>query len=113
MTIQRRTLLGATVAGPAILSSGVASAQARGPIRIAMAGPLTGANATFGAQIREGVNQAVIDFNAAGGVLGQQLAMETGDDACDPRQAVSVANQLAGRQLRSAHQSDPEWLPPG
>ncbi|MCR0984367.1 branched-chain amino acid ABC transporter substrate-binding protein [Roseomonas populi] len=100
MTIQRRTLLGATLAAPAVLPAGGAMAQARGPIRIAMAGPLTGANATFGAQMREGVTQAVTDLNAAGGVLGQQLAMETGDDACDPRQAVSVANQLAGRQVR-------------
>ncbi|SHK28497.1 branched-chain amino acid transport system substrate-binding protein [Roseomonas rosea] len=99
MTIQRRTLLGATVAAPTILTAGAALAQAR-TIRIAMAGPLTGANATFGAQMREGATQLVTDLNAAGGVLGQQLVLETGDDACDPRQAVSVANQLAGRQVR-------------
>ena len=49
MTIQRRTFLGATIAAPAILSAGTAFAQGRGgPIRIGMAGPLTGANATFG-----------------------------------------------------------------
>ncbi|WP_043828861.1 branched-chain amino acid ABC transporter substrate-binding protein [Muricoccus aerilatus] len=101
MTIQRRTLLGASIATPALLSAGGAMAQARGPIRIAVAGPLTGANATFGAQMREGATQAVTDLNAAGGVLGQQLVLETGDDACDPRQAVSVANQLAGRQVRA------------
>ena len=101
MTIQRRTLLGATVATPAILSTGDASAQARGPIRIAVAGPMTGANATFGAQMKEGATQAITDINAAGGVLGQQLVLEQGDDACDPRQAVSVANQLAGRQVRA------------
>jgi branched-chain amino acid transport system substrate-binding protein len=100
MTIQRRTLLGATIATPAILSAGGAMAQAR-TIRIAAAGPMTGANATFGAQMREGVTQAVTDLNAAGGVLGQQLVMEVGDDACDPRQAVSVANQLSGRQVKA------------
>lgn len=99
MTIQRRTLLGATIATPAILSAGGVMAQAR-ITRVAVAGPMTGANATFGAQMREGVTQAVTDLNAAGGVLGQQLALEVGDDACDPRQAVSVANQLSGRQVR-------------
>ncbi|WP_458093495.1 branched-chain amino acid ABC transporter substrate-binding protein [Roseomonas sp. WA12] len=99
MTIQRRTLLGATIASPAILSAGGAMAQAR-VTRIAVAGPMTGANASFGAQMREGVTQAMTDINAAGGVLGQQLALEVGDDACDPRQAVSVANQLSGRQVR-------------
>jgi branched-chain amino acid transport system substrate-binding protein len=71
-----------------------------GPIRIATAGPMTGQYAAFGTQMRVGAEQAVADLNAAGGVLGRQLALEIGDDACDPRQAVSVANQLAGRGVR-------------
>src|SRR3546814_8074966 len=37
------------------------------------------------------------DFNAAGGVLGKQLVLEVGDDACDPKQAVAVANDLASK----------------
>ena len=64
-------------------------------IVIAAAGPMTGAYATFGEQFRHGAEKAVADINAAGGVLGQQLVLELGDDACDPRQAVSVANDLA------------------
>jgi len=64
-------------------------------IAIAAAGPMTGAYATFGEQFRHGAEKAVADINAAGGVLGQQLVLEMGDDACDPRQAVSVANDLA------------------
>ena len=35
------------------------------------------------------------DINRAGGVLGQKLVLSVGDDACDPRQAVSVANGFA------------------
>ncbi|WP_426958505.1 branched-chain amino acid ABC transporter substrate-binding protein [Muricoccus radiodurans] len=100
MTLQRRTLLGATLAAPVILRAGGAFAQAR-TVRVAVAGPITGSNATFGAQMRIGAEQATADLNAAGGVLGQQIALEVGDDACDPRQAVSVANQLAGRQVRA------------
>ena len=46
-----------------------------------------------------GAQQAVADLNAAGGVLGRQIVLEVGDDACDPRQAVSVANQMAGRKV--------------
>jgi branched-chain amino acid transport system substrate-binding protein len=60
---------------------------------------MTGQYAAFGGQMRAGAEQAVTDLNAAGGVLGRQLALEVGDDACDPRQAVSVANQLAGRRV--------------
>jgi branched-chain amino acid transport system substrate-binding protein len=65
-------------------------------IKIAVVGPMTGAQATFGAQMKEGVVQAVADFNAAGGVLGKKIALEIGDDACDPKQAVNVANKMVG-----------------
>ncbi len=96
--IERRLFLGAALAGAV---AGTARAQGgSGPIRIATAGPMTGQYAAFGAQMRAGAEQAVADINAAGGVLGRQLALEIGDDACDPRQAVSVANQLASRGVR-------------
>ena len=58
---------------------------------------MTGQYASFGAQMKAGAEQAVADINAAGGVLGQKLVLEVGDDACDPKQAVAVANQLAGK----------------
>lgn len=64
-------------------------------IKIGLAGPITGANAVFGEQMRTGAAQAVADLNARGGILGQRLVLRIGDDACDPRQAVSVANLLA------------------
>lgn len=66
-------------------------------IRIATAGPMTGQYATFGAQMKAGAEMAVEHINAAGGVNGEQLVLEIGDDACDPRQAVNVANQFAGQ----------------
>ena len=89
----RRTLLGAAVS--VALACFLPAAQAQ--IRIATAGPMTGQYAAFGQQMREGADQAVADLNKAGGVLGQQLTLDVGDDACDPRQAVSVANDLAAR----------------
>jgi len=64
---------------------------------IGVAGPMTGSYAAFGEQFRRGAEKAVADINAAGGVLGRQLRLEIGDDACDPRQAVSVANDLIAR----------------
>ncbi len=73
---------------------GFGVAVARADVVIAVAGPMTGSEAAFGEQMRAGAEMAVRDLNAAGGVLGQQLSLRTGDDACDPRQAVSVANQL-------------------
>ena len=83
------------------LSFGVAlsTAAAHADITIAAAGPMTGQLATFGAQLKAGAEQAVADINAAGGVNGQKLILEIGDDACDPKQAVAVANQLAGKKV--------------
>ncbi len=85
-------LLASTVLLPLAIA-----APARAQIQIASAGPLTGSNATFGAQMKEGAEQAVADINAHGGVLGKKLVLTEGDDACDPKQAVSVANQLADK----------------
>ena len=76
--------------------TGVAQAQ----IKVATAGPMTGQYAAFGAQMRVGAEQAVADINKAGGVLGQKLELVVGDDACDPRQAVSVANQFASEAVK-------------
>ena len=66
-------------------------------IVIAVAGPMTGQYAAFGEQMRRGAERAVADINAKGGINGRKLRLEVGDDACDPKQAVSVANQLASR----------------
>lgn len=72
----------------------------RADVSIATVGPMTGSDAAFGAQMRAGFEQAVADLNAAGGVLGQKLVPEVGDDACDAKQAVAVANQMAGKGVK-------------
>jgi branched-chain amino acid transport system substrate-binding protein len=66
-------------------------------IIIAVAGPMTGQYSAIGEQMRRGAEQAVADINAKGGVGGHKLRLEIGDDSCDPKQAVSVANQFASR----------------
>ncbi|WP_185983042.1 branched-chain amino acid ABC transporter substrate-binding protein [Aureimonas mangrovi] len=71
------------------------SGAALADITIGVAGPITGQYATFGEQFRTGAEQAVEDINEAGGVNGEMLRISIGDDACDPRQAVAVANQFA------------------
>jgi branched-chain amino acid transport system substrate-binding protein len=75
------------------LTAGAAQAE----IVIATAGPITGQYAVFGDQMKRGAEMAVKDINAKGGVLGEQLTLEVGDDACDPKQAVAVANQFVNK----------------
>ncbi|NRC56827.1 branched-chain amino acid ABC transporter substrate-binding protein [Mesorhizobium sediminum] len=72
------------------------STPALAEILIGTAGPMTGQYAAFGEQMKAGAEQAVEDINAAGGVNGEMLKLFVGDDACDPKQAVAVANQAAG-----------------
>lgn len=72
-----------------------AGATAKADIKIAVSGPMTGQYATFGEQMKNGAEMAVADINAAGGVLGQKLQLFIEDDACDPKQAVAVANKAA------------------
>ncbi|MEO1329345.1 MAG: branched-chain amino acid ABC transporter substrate-binding protein [Pseudomonadota bacterium] len=80
----------------AFAAASALSSAALAQIKIATAGPMTGQYAAFGEQMRIGAEAAVADINAAGGVLGQQLELSIGDDACDPKQAVAVANNFVG-----------------
>ncbi len=92
--MKRRPLL---LAAPALIGLGANARAQSGELRIAMVGPLTGDQATIGEQMRRGAEMAVADLNARGGVVGRRLALALEDDACDPRQAVSVASRVAGR----------------
>ncbi|KPK07993.1 MAG: ABC transporter [Betaproteobacteria bacterium SG8_39] len=78
--------------------AGCASA-AWADIVIATAGPMTGQYASFGEQMRRGAELAVADLNAKGGVMGQKLVLKIGDDACDPKQAVAVANKFVSEKV--------------
>ena len=88
---------------PLLAAAAVAAALSVSPVKAAdtitvgMAGPITGDLAEFGAQLKRGAEQAVADINKAGGVLGKQLKLEEGDDACDPKQAPIVANDLVSK----------------
>ncbi len=72
-----------------------ATTYAQAEIKLAVGGPITGGSAAFGAQLKNGVEQAVADINAAGGILGQKLVVSIGDDRADPKEGVSVANKFA------------------
>ena len=107
----RRSQLGgtnATIAGllialaAAVTMTGCGGGDEDNTTPIAIVGPITGQYASFGAQMKNGGEMAVADINAAGGVLGKKLDLSTGDDACDPKQAVAVANQMTGARASSS-----------
>ena len=88
--MMKTTTLGLAL-GFAIAAAGAANAQ----VKFGVQGPITGPNAAFGAQLKNGAQQAVDDINAAGGINGQKLTIQFGDDVSDPKQGVSVANKFS------------------
>jgi len=69
-------------------------------LQIGVGGPMTGPDAVFGQQLRNGVDQALEDMNAKGGILGKKLKLAIGDDAADPKQGVSVANRFVSDGIK-------------
>jgi branched-chain amino acid transport system substrate-binding protein len=92
----KKRLLASIALGFGLALSGAAHAQ----IKLGIGGPITGPNASFGAQLKNGAEQAIEDINAAGGVLGQKIQASVGDDVSDPKQGVSVANKFAGEGVK-------------
>ncbi|MCX2722257.1 branched-chain amino acid ABC transporter substrate-binding protein [Roseibium salinum] len=87
-------------ASAAVLVSCILPGAASAEIPIAVAGPMKGQFAEFGAQMQAGAEQAIADINAAGGVNGEPLVLEIADDNCDAETARAVANQLVGKGVR-------------
>jgi branched-chain amino acid transport system substrate-binding protein len=82
--------------GASLALSSAALAQ---DITIAVAGPMTGGESAFGRQMKNGAEMAVADLNAAGGLLGKKLVLDVEDDACDPKQARSVAEKIGSAKI--------------
>jgi branched-chain amino acid transport system substrate-binding protein len=68
-------------------------------IAVGVAGPMSGAFAVLGAQVRAGAEAAIADVNTAGGVLGQHLVLVVADDACDAKQAITAAGELTAKKV--------------
>ncbi|PYE89944.1 branched-chain amino acid ABC transporter substrate-binding protein [Phyllobacterium leguminum] len=69
---------------------------AHADITIGLIAPLTGPVAAYGIQVKNGTEAAVEAINKAGGIKGEKIVLKLMDDAGEPKQAVSVANQLVG-----------------
>ena len=85
----------------AMAMAGVASySVAADTIKIALAGPVTGAVAQYGEMQFIGAKMAIEQINKAGGVNGAMLEGVVYDDACDPKQAVAVANKIVNDEVQ-------------
>ncbi|WP_232554218.1 branched-chain amino acid ABC transporter substrate-binding protein [Klebsiella michiganensis] len=92
MNMKGKALLAGCIA---LIMSGAAMAE---DIKVAVVGAMSGPVAQYGDQEFTGAEQAIADINAKGGIKGgikgNKLQMVKYDDACDPKQAVAVANKV-------------------
>lgn len=69
-------------------------------IKVAVVGAMSGPVAQYGDQEFTGAEQAIADINAKGGIKGDKLVAVKYDDACDPKQAVAVANKVVNDGIK-------------
>ena len=71
-----------------------AAGESGEPIKIAMLAAMSGDVKTFGEGTKRGVEMAVEEWNAKGGVLGREVEIIIGDTKCDAQEAANVANKV-------------------
>jgi branched-chain amino acid transport system substrate-binding protein len=93
--VDRRTLVkGSLAAIVTAAAASRASAQSSEPIMLGVSGPLTGPNAQYGAQWKQGFDLALDEIHASGGINGRKLAYSFEDSQSDPRQSVAIAQKF-------------------
>jgi branched-chain amino acid transport system substrate-binding protein len=75
-----------------------AALHAAEPIRLGEVASLTGKEAAFGQQAHRGIEMALAEINARGGVLGRPLAVVTEDNQSKPGDSATIAKKLLSRE---------------
>lgn len=90
-----KTLFGATALATLSFTS-----LAHADLVIGLLAPVTGPLAAYGDQVKNGAATAVTEINKNGGIMGEKVVLKIADDAGEPKQGVSAANQLVGEGVR-------------
>jgi branched-chain amino acid transport system substrate-binding protein len=80
------------------VGAGPAAAQSSGPIKLGVLASLTGVYAILGERTAQGVNMAVDEINAQGGILGRKLEAVIRDDETNPETSVRVTRRLVQQE---------------
>ncbi len=92
--LDRRTLVKGSLAAVLMGASRAAFADALEPITLGVSGPLTGPNAQYGTQWKQGFDLALDEIQVAGGINGRKLVYTFEDSQSDPRQSVAIAQKF-------------------
>ena len=91
----KRTFLFAGLVLGLALVFGITTGAMAGNIRIGVASPFTGSLASYGDNIKAGVNLKLKEINDAGGINGQKVELVWGDDLCQPKDAGTIGAKFA------------------
>jgi len=94
MSLTRRQALKAGAAAVAASSLAKPAIAAKEPIQVGYLPALTGPSSSTGIGINRGVQLAITEINAAGGIDGRQIELITRDTQSDPTKAVNGAAEL-------------------
>jgi branched-chain amino acid transport system substrate-binding protein len=75
-------------------SSGSGKSESGDKILIGLQAPMTGDNAQYGQDMKNGVELAFKKINSDGGINGKKLELVVGDDKATPSEAVAVVNKM-------------------
>jgi len=88
--------VGLSAAGPAL-------AQSKEPVKIGLSAAVSGGSAASGEAIKRGLQIAIDEINAKGGVLGgRKLELVIRDDEGNPQKGVTIARELVEREKVAA-----------
>lgn len=94
--MKRKLLVGSFLALVSILCLGAQSASK--PIVIGVLGAMTGTSASLGKAQQQGVDLAIKEINAAGGILGRKVNAVYRDDEANPTTSLTAAQELIDKE---------------
>ena len=70
------------------------SSKSGDTVKVGLQAPMTGDNAQYGQDMKNGVQLAFKKINSDGGINGKKLELIVGDDKATPSEAVAVVNKM-------------------
>ena len=97
MQVFKRRLLGAALTGLAVLAT--VPAQAQDTIKIANIVEMSGPGTTSGVMFKNGVEMAIKEINAAGGILGKKISYTSEDTQSNPGVAKGLTQKAVDNDV--------------